>query len=168
VRWFLLLGTSALVLILDQATKWKITSSLAPSEVVPLTGFFSLVNVRNRGAAFGFLSDPAISWQFWLFCAATLLALGIIWLVVSKARPQERLLFCALGGISGGALGNFVDRLRFRAVIDFLDLHYHDWHWPAFNLADMAICAGAFAAAFLFLRPEASFVPSADKGGGPA
>jgi signal peptidase II len=163
VRWLPLAGTSLLVLALDQITKWKVTSSLAPWEVVPLTDFFSLVNVRNRGAAFGFLNDPGISWQFWLFCAATLLALGIICLIVKRARPEERLLFCALGGISGGALGNLADRVRFRAVVDFLDLHYLDWHWPAFNVADMAICAGAFAAAFRFLRPACPSLPA--KGG---
>jgi signal peptidase II len=164
VRWLLLLGTSLLVLLLDQASKWKIISSLAPMEVIPLNDFFSLVHVRNRGAAFGFLSAPDISWQFWLFCAATLLALGIVWSVTRRARDEDRPLFCALGCISGGALGNLIDRLRFRAVVDFLDLHYLDWHWPAFNVADMAICSGALAAAFCFLRQERTSFPPA--GGG--
>jgi signal peptidase II len=164
VRWFLLIGTAALVLTLDQAAKWKITSSLAPHEIVPLTGFFNLVHVRNRGAAFGFLSAPDISWQFWLFCLTTFLALGIIWLLVKRADPGERFLCCALGCVSGGALGNLVDRVRFRAVVDFLDLHYLGWHWPAFNVADMAICAGAGVAAFFFLRHPSA--PAPGKGGG--
>jgi signal peptidase II len=159
VRWRLLGGAALLVLILDQAAKWKIASFLAPWDVFPLTDFFNLVHVRNRGAAFGFLNSPDISWQFWLFGAAAFLALGIICLVADKADEKEKPLFCGLGAIAGGALGNLLDRIRFRAVIDFLDLHYDGWHWPAFNLADVAICAGAFITALFLLRSRRPPLP---------
>ena len=79
------------------------------------------------------------------------------------AAEKERLLFCALGAILGGAMGNFIDRVRLRAVVDFLDFHIADWHWPAFNLADICICLGAFTIAVLVLR-----APMPDSGKKPA
>ena len=110
-----------------------------------------LVNIRNRGAAFGFLNRSDIEWQFWLFLLATLAAVTAIILLV-RSSPEQPWLFRALGLVMGGALGNLVDRLRFRAVVDFLDIYVGDWHWPAFNVADMAICAGAGLACILLWR----------------
>lgn len=154
MRYRIVFGLAALLAACDQITKWAVTESVLPHEVHRITSFFNLVNVRNRGAAFGFLNDPSIDWQFWLFLGATLLAVIIIMVIVRGARETDRFLFSGLGLILGGAAGNLVDRIRFREVIDFLDLHYAGWHWPAFNVADMAICAGAAVTALYMLKPQ--------------
>jgi signal peptidase II len=108
---------------------------------MPLTGFFNLTLVYNTGASFGLLADMG-GWQRWLF---TLLALGIcLWILVMLwKQPQRRLQNTAFSLILGGALGNVTDRLAHGAVVDFLDFHLASWHWPAFNLADSGITAGA-------------------------
>lgn len=139
----LLLGMAALVLALDQASKWAVMNFVPRHRpVAVIGGFFDLVNIRNRGAAFGFLNRPDMEWQFWLFLVATGLALWAIAMLARDARGQP-LLLAGLGLVLGGALGNLIDRLRFRAVVDFLDIYCGDWHWPAFNVADMGICVGA-------------------------
>ncbi|MCR5813441.1 MAG: signal peptidase II [Desulfovibrio sp.] len=141
-----LLGLWAvLVLVADQLSKWLVVEHLPEyRSVTVIAGFFDLVNIRNRGAAFGFLNRSDIEWQFWLFLLATLLAVGSIFYIIRGLRERSPLLVTGLGCILGGALGNLTDRLRFRAVVDFIDLYWHDWHWPAFNIADTAICLGAF------------------------
>lgn len=155
MRYRLITGIAAILLFADQLAKWLINQYLRLHQSVEITGFFSLVNVRNRGAAFGFLNDPDIEWQLWLFLLATACAAVIIFFVARGAGEKEKLLFAALGCILGGALGNAVDRIRFRAVVDFLDFHYAGWHWPAFNVADVAICVGAGLMALLMLRAPA-------------
>lgn len=139
----LALGLAAFWLLADQASKALATALIAPGrKIAVIPGFFDLVNLRNRGAAFGFLNRDDIEWQFWLFLAATIVALAVILAILRTAQKQP-LLCIGLGLILGGALGNLVDRLRFRAVVDFLDFYYGPWHWPAFNLADCGICIGA-------------------------
>ncbi|MBQ7608482.1 MAG: signal peptidase II [Desulfovibrionaceae bacterium] len=144
------------VLVLDQLTKWLVVHSISPWEsVTVIPGFCNLVSVRNRGAAFGFLNRSDIEWQFWLFLFATLAACAaILWLV--RTMEETSHAYCiGLGCIFGGALGNGCDRLRLRAVVDFLDLYWKDWHWPAFNVADTAICIGAgLVALVVFLKPR--------------
>ncbi len=152
MRYKIIFALAALLAALDQVVKYLVDAALDPYTVVPVTSFFNLVNVRNRGAAFGFLNDPSITWQFWLFLGVTLLAVGVIVFVAKGARDKDKLLFVALGCIMGGAVGNLIDRIRFRAVVDFLDFHYAGWHWPAFNVADIAICVGAGLAALAMLR----------------
>ena len=142
-HWRLLAFLALIWLLLDQAAKQLAVTHLAdvpPKEIIP--DFFSLVLVHNRGAAFGFLNDPNIDWQFWLFLIATIVGCGLI-LYLMRSLPPSRLLTVGLAGIMGGALGNLIDRVRFRAVVDFLDFYYGDWHWPAFNVADIGICVGA-------------------------
>ncbi len=160
MRYRVIIGLAVLLAALDQASKWVVNAYLAADEVISLTSFFNLVNVRNHGAAFGLLNDPSSTWQFWLFAGATVLAFAVILYVAREAAEKERLLFYALGGILGGALGNFIDRVRLRAVVDFLDFHAAGWHWPAFNVADICICVGAFTIALLVLR---SPLPESDK-----
>ena len=152
-RWRLLGGWALLVLIVDQATKFLVLRHLPDYSATPLIpGFFDLVNIRNRGAAFGFLNSPEIEWQFWLFLVATIFAAGAILSLARSARPTDTALLIGLGAVLGGALGNLVDRLRFRAVVDFLDFYVGDWHWPAFNVADIAICCGAALVCFYLFR----------------
>ena len=137
VCWLLL---AALVIALDQASKFWVLTHFYPGEARPVTAFFNLVLVFNRGAAFSFLADAG-GWQHWFFIG---LAVAVsVWIVAMlRQHAHERLLPAALTLILGGALGNLIDRLRLGAVVDFLDLHLAGAHWPAFNLADSAITLG--------------------------
>ncbi|KAF0164689.1 MAG: signal peptidase II [Rhodocyclaceae bacterium] len=136
-RWLVL---AALVLILDQISKVWILDSFRHMERLSVTSFFNIVLVFNPGASFSFLADAG-GWQKWFFVG---LALAIsLWLLsMLRKHAQERLLPAALSLILGGALGNVIDRLRFDAVVDFLDFHLAGYHWPAFNVADSAITVG--------------------------
>lgn len=142
MRFRIILSFAALVILLDQCTKWLVNDSIPFHESITVTSFFNLVHVRNFGAAFGVFNDPAGTWQFWFFLASTLLAVVIIYFVAKGARDKDKALFCGLGLILGGAVGNLIDRIRFRSVVDFLDFHWAGFHWPAFNVADIAICVG--------------------------
>ncbi|MDR0736295.1 MAG: signal peptidase II [Zoogloeaceae bacterium] len=139
--FFFWLLVAAAVLAADQASKSVILAYFRHGEQLPLTGFFNLTLVYNTGASFGLLANMG-GWQRWLF---TLLALGIcLWILVMLWKhPRQRLQNTALALIMGGALGNVIDRLLHGAVVDFLDFHLAGWHWPAFNLADSGITAGA-------------------------
>ena len=151
-RYRLLGGYALLALLLDQLTKfWVLAAIPEHKSITVIPGLLDLVNIRNRGAAFGFLNRSDIEWQFWLFLLATLVAAVAIILLVRTAQEQPW-LFRALGLVMGGALGNLIDRIRFRAVVDFLDMYVGDWHWPAFNVADMAICIGAGLACLLLWK----------------
>lgn len=145
------LGIVALItFFLDQVSKWYIVETIPEyRSVTVISGFFDLVNIRNRGAAFGFLNRSDIEWQFWLFLLATLIACAAILWIVRGLKEKSPLLVTGLGLIFGGALGNLLDRIRLRAVVDFLDFYWQDWHWPAFNVADTGICLGACLVAFL-------------------
>ena len=136
--WF---GLAALVVAADQISKLAILGAFAPGERMALTGFFNLVLVFNRGAAFSFLAG-APGWQTPLFAAVAVIAIVVVTVILLRSRGEP--LMCAgLALILGGALGNLIDRLRFGHVVDFLDFHAFGWHWPAFNLADSAITVGA-------------------------
>ncbi|HVB49101.1 MAG TPA: signal peptidase II [Burkholderiales bacterium] len=137
-RWFAL---AAAVVAADQLTKWLLQAALRPGERYPVTGFFNLVLVFNRGAAFSLLAR-APGWQTPLFAAIAVAAIVVV--SVLLLRTPERRLYCAgLALILGGAIGNLIDRLHYGYVVDFLDLHALGWHWPAFNAADSAITVGA-------------------------
>lgn len=136
------LGISAIVILLDQITKITITKLFSYAENLPLTSFFNLTLVYNKGAAFGILADQP-GWQRVFFTVLGLGAAAYIVFLLSRHASQK--LFCwALALIMGGALGNVIDRIAYGHVIDFLDFHYKElYHFPAFNLADSAICLGA-------------------------
>jgi len=135
------LTISAIVLMLDQLTKYFVSRAFALYESVEITPFFNLVLVHNRGAAFSFLSEAG-GWQRGFFIVLALGASGwIVWLL--RKHPQEKLFCIALSLVLGGALGNVIDRVLFGAVVDFLDFHAFGYHWPAFNVADMGISCGA-------------------------
>ena len=137
-RLGLLIAIAALVL--DQLSKWWIlTVVMAPPRPVVLAPFFDIVLVFNRGVSFG-MFGAAPGWMPWLlfgFALAVAGGLGV-WLM----RARNRWLGAGLGMVIGGAIGNAIDRLRFGAVVDFLDLHAAGYHWPAFNVADSAITVG--------------------------
>ena len=141
-HWFWL-GLAVLIMIADQITKLLALKHLQLHQPLPVFPSFDLMLTFNRGAAFSFLSDAG-GWQRWLFIA---LAVGIsIFLVkwLFALRADERWLSAALALVTGGAVGNLLDRVfRDGQVVDFVYLHYQNFHWPAFNLADSAICVGA-------------------------
>jgi signal peptidase II len=138
LKW---LGLSLLALILDQVSKLVIVSSMQLYQSIPITSFFKLTYVRNTGAAFSFLSDAG-GWQRWFFAVLAILISIIIAVWLTRLKKQETLLAVALSLILGGAMGNLIDRLAYGYVIDFLDVYYQTWHWPAFNVADSAITLG--------------------------
>lgn len=165
-RRYRILGIAAIVaLVFDQVSKGAVMQFIPEHRpITVIAGLFDLVNIRNRGAAFGFLNRSDIEWQFWLFLAATVVAVWAIVMLV-RSSDEDPWLFAALGLVMGGALGNLVDRVRFRAVVDFLDVYWGDWHWPAFNVADSAIFVGAvLACLILWRKPQAV---ASDKGGKP-
>ena len=138
VTWF---AVSLAVVVFDRLTKIWMLDAFRPGEALAVTGFFNLVLVFNKGAAFSFLAS-APGWQTPLFAAIAVVASLIISFLIYK--NQNKRLFCgALALILGGALGNLWDRLDWGHVVDFLDLHAAGWHWPAFNVADAAITVGA-------------------------
>lgn len=137
LRWLLLAFAIA---VIDQLTKAWILSRYVLFESDVITPFFNLVLVMNSGAAFSFLAGAG-GWQKWFF---VVLAVAVsAWLVVMlHQHAKERLLPSALALILGGAVGNLIDRLRYDAVVDFLDFHLVGRHFPAFNIADSAISVG--------------------------
>ena len=139
LRW---LWLSLVVIVLDQATKHWMLASFRPGEDLPLTSFASLVLAFNRGAAFSFLAGET-GWQRWLFTLIAIAACAVMaWLLARGGRA----LFCAgLALIIGGALGNLYDRIALGHVVDFVLLHWRDWYYPAFNVADAGITIGAAA-----------------------
>ena len=135
------LGIALIVVLFDQISKITMSRLLAFGQSEPVTSFFNLVMVYNKGAAFSFLADQQ-GWQRYLFAGISLAAsLLIIWML--KRNPSQRLFCWALALILGGAIGNLIDRLAYGHVIDFLDVYFYGWHWPAFNVAESAITIGA-------------------------
>jgi len=133
--------TATISLLLDQWSKIYIDNhfELSQSKLI-ITNFFHLTYVRNPGAAFGILAENTIRVPFFITVSAIAI-LAILWYVrrISSGKHWQVL---ALGLIFSGASGNLIDRIRFGEVIDFLDVHWYNYHWPAFNIADSAICVG--------------------------
>jgi signal peptidase II len=139
LRFGLLLALA--VIVLDQASKIAILEWVMAPEprAIEVTGFFNIVLVWNRGASFGLFGGLGESASLILLILAFVISAGLaVWLW----RAKDRLTATALGLVIGGALGNAVDRIRFDAVVDFLDVHGWGYHWPAFNVADAAITLG--------------------------
>ena len=135
------LGIAAAVIVLDQITKAMIVSAFQLGDAHRVTAFFDIVRAHNRGAAFSFLND-ASGWQRWFFIGLGIVAaVFIVWLL--KRHGGQRLFGWALALILGGAVGNVIDRLLHGHVIDFIQVHYGGWFFPAFNVADSAISIGA-------------------------
>jgi len=136
-KWFAL---SAIVVALDLYTKHLIERAFVYGEHLTITSFFDLVRFHNEGAAFSFLANAG-GWQKWFFTAVTALAAIVITYLIKK-HHQEKLFSLGLALVLGGAIGNLYDRLTLGYVVDFLFFHIHQLYWPAFNVADSAICVG--------------------------
>lgn len=135
------LGLAFIILIADQFTKILIVGYYHLGDSTYVTSFFNVVRAHNTGAAFSFLAG-ASGWQRWFFTVIGLLAAALIlWML--KSHAGQRLFAFAMACILGGAIGNVIDRIMYGYVVDFLDFHWHNWHFPAFNVADSAITVGA-------------------------
>lgn len=141
LRYRLLVFSTAVVIVFDQLTKLWVVNNFRLYESVPLIeNFFAFTYVRNKGAAFGILSDTA--WRIPFFIGIGLLAIVIILVFYHKTELNHRFTRYGLALILPGAVGNLIDRIRMGEVIDFLDVHWYQYHWPAFNVADSAITVG--------------------------
>ncbi len=153
LKW---LWLSLLTVILDQGSKLAISSSMQLYQSIQIMPYFNLTYVHNTGAAFSFLSEAG-GWQRWFFAGLALVISAVIAVWLARLKPRETLLAVALSLILGGAIGNLIDRLAYGYVIDFLDVYYQTWHWPAFNIADSAITLGVIlmlVESFGFWKPE--------------
>jgi len=151
-----ILAVAAAVVALDQVTKALVLRSLTVGvPVVVVDGLLSLTLVMNPGLAFGLLAGVPAPWR-WVVAGLSIVALAVLARVAARVLAEGRhpADVAALGLIFGGATGNLIDRARFGAVVDFVDVHVRGWHWPAFNVADSSITVGvAVLALRLLTRP---------------
>jgi signal peptidase II len=152
-KYTILLIVFCSLLALDQVSKLVIyhTVPLHQSNEV-IAGFFSIVHVQNRGAAFGLLAH--IPGAAHIFLITSLIAIALILVYFHWIKEGEEWTPICLSLILTGAVGNLIDRFRLGSVIDFLDFHYHGWHWPAFNVADSSITIGVILLAIKILWGE--------------
>ena len=145
---------AAVGIIVDQITKVIVDRSMQLYDSIPIVeNFFHLTYVRNRGAAFSFLSNA--SWRLPFFITVSFIAAIVILVAFRKLRDDQKLAHTSLALIFSGAVGNLIDRIRLGEVIDFLDAHWYRHHWPAFNIADSLICVGVFLLAIdLYLEEK--------------
>lgn len=132
------------VIVADQLSKFWVVSSFQmyeTREIIP--GFFNLVYVTNTGAAFSMLADVDSPWKHYFFLSIGGIAIIGLTIAYFMYRHENRFYLPAFALVAGGAAGNLVDRIYHGAVVDFLDVYVADFHWPAFNVADSAICVGA-------------------------
>lgn len=150
-RW---LAISAVIVVVDLFTKYLVQGAFQYGEHLTITSFFDLVRYHNEGAAFSFLANAG-GWQKWFFSGVSLVAIVVITYLIRKHHNEK--LFClGLALVLGGAIGNLYDRLTLGYVVDFLYFHYQAFAWPAFNVADSAICVGVALLLFdSFKKPQA-------------
>ncbi len=133
---------SGTVILLDQLTKYIISNSLMLHETISITPFFNITHVLNPGGAFGLFADhSAVVRKFFFLFVSSAVSLALLWFY-KKAANGYPFLASGLAAIFGGAVGNLIDRFRYGKVVDFLDFYVGYYHWPAFNIADSAICIG--------------------------
>jgi len=142
-RWY---GLAGLVVVLDQLSKWVVLNHIEYGQTRYVAPFWNWVLTFNPGAAFSFLADQP-GWQRWFFTVLALAVSGWVALELRK-HPGQKILSFSLALIMGGALGNVIDRVRFGAVVDFVQWHVAGYYWPAFNVADSAITVGAILLLF--------------------
>jgi signal peptidase II len=145
---------AAVIVVVDQITKFVVLDRLPPGTRIDVVdGLLGLTLVMNPGLAFGLLANLPLGWR-WVVAALSILALLVLARVAVRVLPGSGWIdHTAIGLIFGGAVGNLIDRARFGAVVDFIDVYYRAWHWPAFNVADSAISVGVVLLALRLLKP---------------
>nr|CBA71611.1 lipoprotein signal peptidase [Arsenophonus nasoniae] len=131
-----------MILIVDLSSKQLILNHFQLYESIPLMPYFNLAYAQNPGAAFSFLADKG-GWQRWFFAFVAIVICVVLIVMMYRQSVNKKLSNIAYALVIGGALGNLCDRLVHGFVVDFIDFYVGDWHWPTFNIADMAICVGA-------------------------
>jgi signal peptidase II len=156
LKFVFLAAISCLVVAIDQVTKLFVhTHYLLGESTSVISGFFNITYVRNFGAAFGFLAESHPVFREIFFLAMPPTALLIILFILRGVADKDRSQIWALSLVFGGALGNYIDRIRFRYVIDFLDFHINSkYNWPAFNIADSAIVLGVMVLLLLMFKEQ--------------
>lgn len=139
LKWLFL---SLIILILDQITKTWVSTHLSFNQPINILPYFDLRLLHNTGAAWSILADQG-GWQRWFLSGLAIIVSIIIMIWLTRLDSKQRWLACALALILGGALGNVIDRIIYGYVVDFIDIYYQAWHWPAFNIADIGISIGA-------------------------
>jgi signal peptidase II len=133
---------SLIILILDQITKTWVSTHLSFNQPVNILPYFDLRLLHNTGAAWSILADQG-GWQRWFLSGLAIIVSIVIMVWLTRLDSKQRWLACGLALILGGALGNVMDRIIYGYVVDFIDIYYQAWHWPAFNIADIGISIGA-------------------------
>lgn len=139
------------IVLADQLSKWAALQWLAPYQPVAVLPSFNLLLAFNPGAAFSLFAEGS-GWQRWLLSTIALGVSGYLLYWLWQLTPTQRWQGVAIGLVLGGAIGNLIDRLRLGVVVDFIDLYYNNWHWPAFNVADAAITMGAVLILIMLIR----------------
>ncbi len=140
-KYLMWLGLAALIVVLDWWTKHLASQHLELYRPVELTSWLNMTLAHNTGAAFSFLASAG-GWQRWFFSIVAVVISVVLLIWLWRLPNRSRLLPTALSLVLGGAIGNLIDRVRFGYVVDFIDVHYAGYHWPAFNVADSAIVIG--------------------------
>jgi signal peptidase II len=129
---------------LDQITKYLVVRELNIGDQIPvIQGFFNIVLTYNRGAAFGIFANMSIEFAWVFFILSSSLVMGVVAYLWWGTPADHDLATVGYSLIFSGAVGNLIDRVRLGEVVDFLDFHIKDFHWPAFNVADSLVCIGA-------------------------
>jgi len=150
-RFTILTVVTATIVALDQVTKSYIAHMMHLHQSIPIIpGYFNLTYIRNPGAAFGILASSSSGFRMIFFVITSLFALGLLATIFLRLQPDDWWGQLTISSIFGGAIGNLIDRLQFGEVIDFLDFYINGYHWPAFNVADTAICLGVISLFILF------------------
>lgn len=151
----ILVAVLVLGLGLDQVTKLLVLHNLALGSHIPLgPGFFNLVHVHNKGAAFSLLNSIPVGFTRPFFILTTGLVLGVVGYFWWRLPKTNWLAALGYSLIMAGALGNLIDRVRLGEVVDFLDFYWGGYHWPAFNVADSLVCLGAAVLVWVILTEE--------------
>ncbi|MBC86222.1 MAG: signal peptidase II [Bdellovibrionaceae bacterium] len=156
LKYLILVTIAGLIIALDQATKLYIHTHFSLGEsITVINDFFNITYVRNTGAAFGFMSTAQETFRNIIFLTMPPVALLVIVMIMRGVHDRDLIQILALSSIFGGAIGNYIDRIRFRYVIDFLDFHIqNEYVWPAFNVADIAIVIGVGILILIMFRKE--------------
>ena len=154
-KWRIVAGWVTAIVVVDQLTKAIVDRAMSLHDSIPLIpGFFNLTYIRNTGAAFGIFSGAHEVFRLPFLIGVSILAIGFIVVMLKHLRLGETGLATALSFILGGAIGNLIDRIAYGEVIDFLDVYWSNYHWPAFNVADSFITIGVTITLFYLIRSK--------------
>jgi len=154
-KWKIVVAWVAAIVIVDQLTKAIVDRTMPLHSSIPLVdGFFNLTYIRNTGAAFGLFAGSHEVFRLPFLIGVSILAIGFILVMLKRLRESETGLAAALAFILGGAIGNLIDRIAYGEVIDFLDVYWSIYHWPAFNVADSFITIGVAITLFYLIKAK--------------